>query len=47
MDNVTITAHYASATLISVEMLRSTAANIVVIACHGQKLPNIVNGVNA
>jgi D-3-phosphoglycerate dehydrogenase / 2-oxoglutarate reductase len=47
MDNVIITAHYASASPRAVEMLRTSAADTVVIASRGQELPNIVNGVNA
>ena len=45
LDNVIITAHIASASPRSVHLLRSTAANIAGLACRGEKLPNVVNGV--
>jgi D-3-phosphoglycerate dehydrogenase len=47
MNNVIITAHYASASPEAVEILRSAAANVAAMACRGEKLPNIVNGVVA
>jgi D-3-phosphoglycerate dehydrogenase len=45
MDNVLITSHIASASPQSAEMLRETAAQIVVISSKGEPLPNIVNGL--
>lgn len=45
MNNVIITAHYASASPRAVETLRRGVANVVAIALRGQKLPNVVNGV--
>ena len=47
MDNVIITAHIASASPRAVQKLRSTVANTAALACRGEKLPNVVNGVNA
>jgi phosphoglycerate dehydrogenase-like enzyme len=45
MNNVMITSHYASASPMAVEILRTAVANRAVQACRGEKLSNIVNGV--
>jgi D-3-phosphoglycerate dehydrogenase len=45
MNNVSITSHYASASPMAVEILRTAVANRAVQACRGEKLSNIVNGV--
>jgi D-3-phosphoglycerate dehydrogenase len=47
LDNVIINSHLASASVGAVVKLRSGVANIVAMSVKGQKLPNIVNGVNA
>jgi D-3-phosphoglycerate dehydrogenase len=46
-DNVVINAHLASASVGAVHKLRTGVADIVALSVKGQKLPNIVNGVNA
>jgi D-3-phosphoglycerate dehydrogenase / 2-oxoglutarate reductase len=46
MENVIINPHLASASPGAVTKLRTGVANIVAMAVKGQKLPNIVNGVN-
>lgn len=45
MKNVILHSHIASASDEAVLKLRSDAAAIVALACEGQPLPNIVNGV--
>ncbi len=47
MDNVVVAAHIASASVFAVRKLRETVAGIVGMAIRGEKLPNIVNGVDA
>ncbi|HLA85770.1 MAG TPA: C-terminal binding protein [Thermoguttaceae bacterium] len=47
LDNCVINAHLASVGVPSFRKLRRTAAEIVAMAIHGQKLPNVVNGVNS
>ncbi|MBL8814496.1 MAG: C-terminal binding protein [Planctomyces sp.] len=47
MDNVVVAAHIASASVLAVRKLRETVAGIVGMAIRGEKLPNIVNGVDA
>jgi D-3-phosphoglycerate dehydrogenase / 2-oxoglutarate reductase len=47
LDNVVINSHIASASVGAVTKLRTAVANIVALSVKGQKLPNIVNGVNA
>jgi phosphoglycerate dehydrogenase-like enzyme len=47
LDNVIINSHIASASVGAVTKLRTAVANIVALSVKGQKLPNIVNGVNA
>ena len=47
MDNVVINSHIASASPQAVQNLRRQAAETVALAVRGQKLSNIVNGVNA
>jgi len=47
MDNVVITSHIASSSVRAVHALRTTAAEIVACAVRGEKLPNVVNGVQA
>lgn len=45
MENVIITNHIASASVNAVKRLRESAAHPVVCAIHGEKLPNVVNGI--
>lgn len=47
LDNCIINSHIASATPQSVRKLRTDVAGIVARAFRGEKLPNIVNGVDA
>jgi len=47
LDNCIINAHLASVGVPSFRRLRTTAAEIVATAIRGQRLPNIVNGVDA
>ena len=47
MDNVFINPHVASASPQAAKKLRGDAAGIAAVACRGEKLPNIVNGVKA
>jgi D-3-phosphoglycerate dehydrogenase len=47
LDNVIINSHIASASVGAVTKLRSGVADIVALSVKGQKLRNIVNGVNA
>jgi phosphoglycerate dehydrogenase-like enzyme len=47
MNNVIINAHIASASASAVKYLRTMAAKLVVMRHRGEKLINIVNGVNA
>lgn len=46
MDNVVITPHLASVTPQAVRKLRTDAAGIAAMALRGEKVPNVVNGVN-
>ncbi len=46
MDNVIINPHIASVSPGAVARLRTSVANTVAMAVRGEKLPNIVNGVN-
>jgi D-3-phosphoglycerate dehydrogenase len=45
MDNVVVSSHIASASPRASRTLRETAANLVVRAMRGERLPNVVNGV--
>jgi D-3-phosphoglycerate dehydrogenase / 2-oxoglutarate reductase len=47
MDNVVITSHIASVSPPAVKKLRCDAAHAVLRSFHGQKLPNVVNGVTS
>ena len=47
LSNVVITPHIASATPQAGLTLRTTVANLAAMALRGEKLPNIVNGVEA
>ena len=45
MPNVILASHIASASVPAVKKLRETAANLAVMALRGERLPNVVNGV--
>jgi D-3-phosphoglycerate dehydrogenase / 2-oxoglutarate reductase len=47
MENVFVTSHVASCSPTAVKMLRTSVANTVVRVFKGEKLTNIVNGVQA
>jgi len=47
MQNVIITPHIASSSVAAVTTLRTSAAEAVACAVRGDKLPNVVNGVDA
>ncbi len=45
MDNVIITSHIASVSPESIRTLRTSAAGLITKRIHGEKLPNVVNGL--
>ena len=47
MQNVIITPHIASVSVAAITTLRTSAAEAVACAVRGDKLPNVVNGVDA
>ena len=47
MDQVLLTPHVASASVPAVTKLRTTAAEIAARAVLGQRMPNVVNGVDS
>lgn len=45
LDNVILASHIASVSVPAVRKLRETVANLALMAVRGEKLPNVVNGV--